>query len=228
MPARLPRTISAAALAVACAGAVSNAWGEEEERFRRLPRPLADAPDDLSGHLIVSPRLAWLVPMGSADSGRGQRGATGAGPAAGFDLAYGLSRYVALHGRYDYGWFGRSDLCPASASCAARSNAFGVGVEYHLVNGAAFDPWMRAGVGFRSMTFERSQAGLGTDSASYAGFEWLHLALGGEWYPFRQVGFGPYMALDLGWYGKRPQNGSESSHHSFFSIGLRVAVDPAR
>jgi hypothetical protein len=112
--------------------------------------------------------------------------------------------------------------------CAAHSSASGVGVEDHVVNGASFAPWVRAGVGYRSMTFERSAAWLGTDTASDAGFEWLHLALGGEWCASRQVGFGPYLAVEVSWYGRGSQNGARSAHDSFFSVGVRVAVDPAR
>lgn len=190
----------------------------------KLPPPISAAPDDLSGHFMVAPRVSWLVPMGSADSLRPQRSATGTGAAFGLDLVYGISRYVDVHGRFDYGMLGRGADCPAAQDCSGRTTAFGLGLGYHLVNGAAFDPWLQAGIGYRMITFD--QAGT---KQSYGGLEWLHLAVGGEWYAARWFGVGPYLALDVGQYSSRPSEAqADSSIHSFFSLGMRGVIDPAR
>jgi hypothetical protein len=51
------------------------------------PVPVRAAPDDLSGHFILAPRLAYLTPMGSAEKGFPQRGYTGSGPSFGSELS---------------------------------------------------------------------------------------------------------------------------------------------
>ena len=198
-----------------------------------VPTPVAAAPDDLSGHLILAPRAAYVVPMGSADSVLKQRGYTASGFGAGLDISFGLSRYVAVQGRFDMGWFGAGSQCPTGGSCSASMWASGLGIEYHMVNGGAFDPWLRYGVGYRSTTFDRKWPGrTGPNSGTYGGIEWLHLAIGGEWYGLKTIGFGPYVAFDLGGYNSRPsessQMGASSTFHSFLSVGIRGVFHPAR
>ena len=64
----------------------------------------------------------------------------------------------------------------------------------------------------------------------------MHLSVGGDWYPHRLVGFGPYLAFDMGTYSVRPGNdvprpsstSPEAALHSFFSVGLRGVIAPMR
>ncbi len=200
------------------------------------PKASAPAPDDLSGHVIVAPRLSLAVPMGSAEKGFSHSGYTGTGPNAGLDLAIGISRYVAIQGRFDAAWLGEGGSCPsAGGSCSASTMAFGLGVEYHLVNGASLDPWIRVGAGYRLTTFDLKWPGYASGSLKYHGVDWLHLAVGGEWYAHPKFGFGPYLALDVGYYGTRPKNAplppnepTGIAHHTFLSIGVRGVFDPMR
>lgn len=221
--------VSVPALAV---GLVAHTTHAEDAYPHQLPPPVRAAPDDLSGHVLLSPRVAYSVPMGSADTVLVQRDYTGAGPGVGLDVAVGVSRYAAIQGRFDYGWFARGDHCLLGEDCSAHTASFGLGIDYHLVNGASFDPWMRVGLGYRFMTFERSAPPAGQSSTlTYRGLEWLHLAIGGDWFGVRTLGFGPYLALDLGYYGSRPAQServAETAHHTFFSVGLRGVLDPAR
>jgi hypothetical protein len=187
---------------------------------------VAPPPDDLSGHVVLAPRAAYAVPMGAADSLMDQRTFVRAGPTAGFDLAVGISRYVAVQGRFDYGWFSAGNQCPAGQNCSATMTAFGLGLDYHLVNGGAFDPWMRAGAGYRIMTYT-----LPGSEGTYRGMDWMHLAVGGDWYGLRKLGFGPYLAFDLGQYDSRPTRvgaAASSAIHTFLSVGLRVVLDVKR
>lgn len=224
VPPMLRSAKSLAALLPAALLLLGTSTGFADEPGPTLPPPLAAAPDDLSGHFMVAPRVSWLVPMGSADSLRPQRSLTGTGVAFGLDLAYGLSRYVDLLGRFDYGMLGRGADCPSNQDCSGHTTAFGLGLGYHLVNGASFDPWMQAGIGYRMITFEQASV-----KQSYSGLEWLHLAIGGEWYAARWLGVGPYFAFDLGYYASRPTDtGADSSYHSFFSLGMRGVIDPSR
>ncbi len=188
--------------------------------------PIAPPPDDLTGHFVIAPRVAYVIPMGSADSDLSQRGPIRAGGSVGGDLAYGISSYVALQARFDYGWFGSGQECPVAGMCSGRMMAFGLGAEYHRENGASFDPWMRAGAGYRIMDFRFPGRDL-----RYGGIEWLHLAVGGDWYGAGQFGFGPYIALDLGFYGVRPGDRvdiTNTAYHTFMSFGLRGVFDPSR
>lgn len=201
-----------------------------------VPVPVRAAPDDLSGHFVLAPRLAYLVPMGSAEKGFTQRGFTGSGPSFGLDLAIGISRYVAISARGDYGMMSTGDRCPVGGTCKATSTAFGLGVDYHLVNGAPFDPWMRAGIGYRIMQYDLSWTGYDPGKLDYSGFDWIHLAVGGDWYAHELLGFGPYFAFDLGSYSSRPSNDTArpastargGAIHSFLSVGLRGVFDPMR
>ncbi|MFW5740287.1 MAG: hypothetical protein ACOC1F_07970 [Myxococcota bacterium] len=224
-----PLACAAALFALCCAAGSAAAYEPEA-----VPVPIRDAPDDLSGHFILSPRLAYLVPMGSAEERFGQRDYISSGPAFGADLAYGVSRYVALQARFDYATFGSGGDCPANGTCEATTMAFGLGADYHLVNGAAFDPWMRAGIGYRIMRYDLRWTGYDAE-LEYSGFDWLHLAVGGDWYPHSMIGFGPYMALDVGSYGSLPDEPAprtsgeaDSAVHTFVSVGLRGVFDPMR
>jgi hypothetical protein len=92
---------------------------------------------------------------------------------------------------------------------------------------------MRAGLGYRIMRYDLRWSGYQSE-LEYSGIEWLHLAVGGDWYAHEMIGFGPYMALDFGTYGSRPDDAprttgsSDSATHSFFSVGLRGVFDPMR
>ena len=198
------------------------------------PVRLRPAPDDLSGHIILAPKLAYSVPAGSAESGYAHRAFTTSGASFGADLAFGISRYVALHGRFDYGTYKSNAHCPTDGTCEASSIAFGVGIDYHIVNGASLAPWLRVGVGYRTMHHNLRWNNF-DEKLTYAGFDWLHLAMGADWYPTTLLGLGPFMALDIGTYGSRPdtappQTSGErgSTVHTLFSLGIRVVVDPMR
>lgn len=208
-----------------------SAFAEDPDTDR--PVRLRPAPDDLSGHIIFSPKLAYTAPFGNAENRFSQSHFINAGPSFGLDLAYGLSRYVALQLRFDYSAFSQDDACPASGNCKATSMAWGAGVDYHIVNGAAFDPWLRIGMGYRTMSFDLRLDDT-NEKRKYAGLDWLHLALGGDWYPHHMVGLGPFLALDVGSYNSRPETpapkttGSTSTTHLFFSLGIRGTFDPMR
>lgn len=232
MASSLSKALAPCAVLAAILGVTERAAADYTKQD--LPVPIREAPDDLSGHFILAPKLAYLVPMGSAEQDFSQRGFVQSGPSVGLDLGYGISRYVALHLRFDYGSFGSGDDCPAGGTCEATTMAFGAGVDYHLVNGAAFDPWMRAGLGYRTMRYDLTWDGATTELA-YAGFDWLHLSVGGDWYAHRMIGFGPFLAFDLGTYTSRPDEDppgtsgeSSSATHTFFSVGLRGVFDPMR
>jgi hypothetical protein len=210
-------------------GLASFQASSEEPVAWKLPPPTSAAPDDLSKHFMVAPRLAWLVPMGDADSKFAQRFITGTGMTFGLDALFGISRYVDVHARFDYGMLGEASKCPPNDACKASTTWFGLGLGYHLVNGASFDPWIQAGVGYRFAKFEQSPSSGPTAKWDYSGVDWMRLAIGGEWYAAKWLGFGPYASFDAGTYSARPSGtGAGSAVHMFLSLGLRAVIDPSR
>ncbi|MCL2823597.1 MAG: porin family protein [Polyangiaceae bacterium] len=196
--------------------------------------PLRPAPDSLSNHIIIAPKLAYSLPMGNAESQFAQREFTSYGLALGADLAFGINKYIAIHARFETGSYNNNKKCPDSGSCSASTMAFGLGAEYHIVDGAAFDPWIRAGIGYRTMSYKLTLDSFDSRQ-SYAGFDWLHIATGGDWFPTSIFGFGPYIALDIGKYGKKPDSPPPNvtaertgAFHTFLSIGIRAVIDPMR
>lgn len=182
------------------------------------PPLVVPAPDQLSGHFQLAPSVGVAVPFGSLEEGVSQSDAMGSGWAFGLDASYGLSRTVALGAFGQLLRLGSSDSC---TDCKAQSLAFGAFVRYHLVQGVRFDPWMAAGLGYRTTKI----SGLGED-VTYSGVEWLRLVVGGDWYAFDKVGFGPYLELDMGYYSKRsPGDFGSAAAHWTFATGLRVTLD---
>jgi hypothetical protein len=186
------------------------------------PPIVPDAVDTLGGHLVAGGSAALIVPWGDLQQGT-ESSDLGAGYGFGLDLGYGLSRSVVVGIWGQFAVYSEGNEC---GSCTASSYAIGPFVRYHLVQGMRFDPWLLAGLGYRGMTIDYpANEGLSARTDSYAGIEWLHFALGGDYYPFKNFGFGPLLELDLGVFGKRPNEERGSSVHFTFVGGLRVALD---
>ncbi|MBK7581414.1 MAG: hypothetical protein IPI67_14525 [Myxococcales bacterium] len=182
------------------------------------PPLVIPAPDQLAGHFQLSPSAGVAVPFGKLEAKAPQTDAMGSGWAFGLDAAYGLSRTVAVGAFGQHLRLGNSTNC---ADCKTQSTAFGAFVRYHLVQGVRFDPWMSAGLGYRTTKI----SGFGAD-VTYSGIEWLRLAVGGDWYAFDKVGFGPYLELDMGYYSSRSSGdlGAAAAHWNFLT-GVRVTLD---
>ena len=187
------------------------------------PPLVPDASDTLSGHFVAAANGGFVAPWGELSEGV-PAGDLGAGYGLGLDLGFGLSRSVVIGLWGQYETYGNSVECGTppdrSAGCSATSFAGGPFVRYHIVQGTRFDPWMLAGIGYRMMSVE-SSAG----ASDYSGVEWLRLALGGDYYPFRSFGFGPVAELDLGVFGNLPEGATGSSVHFAGVVGLRLILD---
>jgi len=192
--------------------------GDEVDEDEPEPPLIPPAPDTLAGHVIVSGSVGLVVPFGSFQDGASQTSAVGVGPGFQLDIGIGVSRPVEL------GIWGQTlNLGDGDCtSCSLTSHAFGAFVRYHLVQGVRFDPWMSAGIGYRLATL----SGLPGGDIDYSGIEWLRLQVGGDWYPFRVFGFGPFLELDMGIYGKRsPGSLGDAAPHWQFWSGLRISLD---
>lgn len=191
--------------------------GDDVDEHEPEPPLVPSASDTLSGHVTVAPSLALVVPFGKLESGLPQSDMLSIGAGFGVDLGIGVSRTVALGAFGQFFTFGSSDNC---VDCSATSLAFGAFVRYHLVQGVRFDPWMAAGIGYRTTKID-----LGPSEHSYAGVEWLRLQIGGDWYPARLLGFGPFLELDMGTFNDHPDASREVTLHWHLLAGLRIVLD---
>jgi hypothetical protein len=171
------------------------------------------APDTLGGHFVLGVGGSIEAPFGELDH-KNNAANLGAGLGVAGDLGFGLSRSVVIGA---WGTF---------ASYGSNGRSFGVGpfVRYHLVQGVRFDPWILLGTGFRSLNREVQGQKL-----EYSGIEIARLAVGGDYYPWSAFGLGPWLELDVGAYGKRPDespgNRPALGVHLGFVSGLRLLVD---
>lgn len=180
----------------------------------------ASEPDTRSGHVSFGLRAGYQAPMGSAEKRVSQADLASWGPTFGLDVNYGLSRYVLAGAFGDWASFGAPEGC---AGCKGQSLAFGLGVQYHLIEGTSFDPFMGFGLGWRMSRFERAGS-----ETSYGG-PFARFTVAGDWYPTPAFGFGPYLDLSMGRYLSRsPGEIGQGAIDSFFTVGLRVALDPFR
>ena len=237
---RLPPSPSGAtlvALALVLGGLTPHvAHGQTTDETDNTPavRVLRPPPDSLTGHLTLAPKVSYLAPVGNAEQGFSHSKYVRPGPNFGADLAVGISPYVALHGRFDYALLPEATSCASPAKCSANSMAFGIGVQYHVVEGAALDPWVRAGIGYRLTQYE-VKLGEETTTRKYSGIDWLHIAMGADWFATQILGFGPYVQLDLGTYRSRPNTPPppftdpvSNSVHALLAAGIRIVIAPMR
>jgi hypothetical protein len=181
------------------------------------PEPIAPAADTLGGHLIVGAGPLISVPFAELDDQTDFGDVAGLGVGVTGDIGIGLSRHLSLAGWIQYASFGHPSSCNG---CKATSLAFGPLIRYHLVQGTRFDPHLSLGVGYR-----RLDATTDDGKDQYTGIDWLKFELGGTWYALSQLGFGPFVELNLGSFTDRP-SGRDTSVYGSVAFGLRVALDP--
>ena len=176
------------------------------------------AKDLLGGHVLVGAAVGANWSLGSLGSQVTSASGLGTGLALQGDLALGVSRAISLGVWGELGRYGDGSAC---SGCAG--SAFGVGpfVRYHLTQGLRFDPWVLAGAGFRSVSFEDSVGAKQT----FSGPQWLRLELGADFYAWSGVGLGPYASLSLSSYGRRPENTGDTTVNTELSAGLRFLFD---
>jgi hypothetical protein len=175
------------------------------------------ATDTLAGHFTLGAGVGLAVPFGKLESGASESDAFDPSLLFSVDAAFGVSRNVALGAYGQYLSYSADDDC---VDCEPSGFAVGAFVRYHLVQGTRFDPWALAGLGYRKTTIKTPGGDL-----DYSGIDWLHLQVGGDWYPISVLGVGPYLGLDFGYYGDHPDDSRDSAAHWQFSTGLRLLLD---
>ena len=112
------------------------------------------------------------------------------------------------------------DLEIGAAEVTASHFAVGPFVRYHVVQGLRFDPWILVGAGYESATVTQGGA-----KQKFTGVEWLRFAVGGDYYVFSGLAFGPFVELDFGSFLEHPAKGTAATVHATFLAGLRLTFD---
>ena len=202
--------------------------------------PVPAAPDERTGHVYIRAGSALVLPSGSIRSEVAANAVVG--PGAGFigGIGVGLSRHAEIDLLATYALMRPAGGTGGGACTGCSGNHFSasLGFVYHLIEGAALDPWMRFGSGYRTAVYEGKSIQL--DSlvpGRFHGWDIAQISLGATFFPALGFGFGPFFESDIGTYVQRPagvtiaqagnDNGSPRAY-AFFQLGLRVEIDPVR
>ena len=189
-----------------------------EEEYEEPELPMTPpAADSLGGHFVLTPAAGYSIPFGRIGSNWDKQNQLGAGWSFSLEAGLGVSRQVVI------GAFGEFDVWSEGSSCNGCDAAgFAVGpfVRFHLVQGLRFDPWLGFGVGYERLTLDD-----GDTQRTLAGLQWARFGVGGDWYPSRNFGVGPYLGLSSGGYFDRPDEAGAIRTHWAFSIGARLTLD---
>jgi len=177
------------------------------------------ANDLLGSHVLLGAAVgpSWSLGQLATDRAASRRFGTGLGFRA--DAGFGVSRSVVLGVWGSFSTFTDGDRCPSS--CSARAFAIGPFVRYQLSQGLRFDPWLTLGGGYRRASFD-NETGV---REKFSGVEWLHFELGADYYVFSGLGVGPYAALGLSSYSKRPSDSGDAAVNTELSTGIRFLFD---
>jgi hypothetical protein len=182
------------------------------------PPTTATALDTLGGHLALTAGAGLAVPFGRLRSRLPQSRRIGPGLALTLSATYGLSHTLAVGIWGDRQSWSKGSACN---SCSAAGFAGGALAVYHIVQGVRFDPWLAAGLGWRTLTVDSDLS-----DATYSGPELLRLLVGGDWYATRLLGLGPTLELAAGTYTDRPSEpGTGRAYYWQFQTTLRIALD---
>jgi len=169
---------------------------------------LAAAPAlaDDSG-LTLALRAGYGIPMGDAvKDGKLSDGVSGTIPFW-LDAGYRIDRnwFVGAYFQYGIGLVNKSNALGGGtcdqpgASCSAYTLRFGLEGIYSFSPGASFAPWAGLGVGYEIAGASAEQAGQKA-TATYRGFEFVNLQLGGDFKVSPAFSVGPYVAFSIGQY----------------------------
>ncbi len=178
-----------------------------------LARPTDDT---LSGHLLLGLGTSYSNVFGSLDSSTSLRSVVSGGFNLNIGVGYGLSRAVEAQLLGSFASFSSSTDC---ASCSAKSYALTAALNYHIVQGVRFDPWVRAGLGVSAFSLNGAPG-----KRDYVGLQWLNATIGGDWYLSRHFGLGPMLSIALTSYLDHPSD-SRTSIAAQWVGGLNFTVD---
>jgi hypothetical protein len=169
-----------------------------------------ESTDLTAGHLTIFPSAGYTWPFGALEPGTSYASRTPGGLALGLDADFGVSRSASV------GVWGSAGLLSSASDCGCTVQSFAGGpvLRYRLVQGMRFDPWVAVGAGYRMTAVE------GDSSTRFTGIDWLHAALGGDWYAASGLAFGPLVSADFGTF-----TSPRTAFHWQFTLGLRIGLD---
>ncbi|HEX8794171.1 MAG TPA: hypothetical protein VF765_24680 [Polyangiaceae bacterium] len=124
----------------------------------------------------------------------------------------------------------------SGVSCSANDLMFGAQFHYHFMPDQTIDPWAGIGVGYEILNGSASQGGQSLGGASFNGFQFVNLQVGGDYKVMPNLGVGPFIAFSLGEYSGCSFNGpngqsagtctiNNSAMHEWLTFGIRGAYD---
>jgi hypothetical protein len=216
------------------------------------PPPSSSVPSDFAG---VSPnvpsgiefgaRLGYALPLGNLTGDAAStisNSINGAVPIF-IEAGYRIARpnlYLGIYFSYAPGLLNTSNQnslfggCSQNGvSCSANVVMYGAQVHYHIMPEANFDPWIGAGIGMESINGSGSGGGTST-GASFSGWDYLLLQVGGDYRAAPMFGIGPVAWFGIGQFGNvsGTTNGNTTSAsinntglHEWLAIGVRGVLD---
>lgn len=197
----------------------------EPEVGEGVRRP--EGSDERTGHVYIRVGSNLEIPSGYARSGVALVDVVGLGVGLDAAIGVGLSPHAELSLEGTYAWMLGASNC---SDCGGDHVAASLGFVYHLARGTAFDPWMRLGMGYRTVEYV---GGPGAPSSlipgRFHGFDFTDISFGGTFFPVPAFGLGPFLAADVGAFLARPELAGSSGGtrvYAFFQTGLRFELDP--
>ncbi len=204
----------------------------EEER-PGVAKPYAD--DDRTGSLWLTAGGNLNATLGGLATGVAVDDYASVGPGLTVGLGLGVARYLSLDVEGSFTSLGPAGRCE---TCSTTQLSGGLGLSYHLAQAFAFDPWVRFGVGFRSLELlgagevdvdstDGSPSAVAILDGTYLGFDVAQLRLGADFEPVRGFSFGPWMGLDVGATVAQPDD-TLLGHPAYASltVGIRASIEP--
>lgn len=186
-------------------------------------KPYAD--DERSGHVLIRAESGLDVPFGQVQSGGTISDAAPFGLAIGGSVGVGISRYAEIDATGAFTLLsGRCD------SCSATSVAASLGLVYHLAQGTSLDPFIRFGMGYRTLEVDYDPVEAGRfrnlPAGRYHGLDAAKVTLGASYLPVRGFGVGPWLSFGVGTMlaGPEPIDGRRA--YGLFQLGIRLEIDP--
>jgi len=183
------------------------------------PAPIAPRARDLLGsHVLLGAAVGPTWSVGYFGSRLAASDGLGTGLSLRADIGFGVSRYVAVGLWGGYAPYTHGNHCDP---CSGRAVAIGPFVRYQLSQGLRLDPWFSLGGAYRQVSF----AGASGPRDRLNGLEWLRVELGADYYVLSGFGVGPYGAVGLSSYFKRPSDAGDSAVSTELTFGLRFLID---
>ena len=160
--------------------------------------------------LEVGLRTGFALPLGSVQQSLPLRDTVNGTIPIWIDAGYRFHPNAMIGAFFQYGiGLMNSDgtalgmkICGSSDNCSVSDIVFGLQFQYHLMPDATFDPWGGVGFGYEILGLDDpgTANNTGAGGASYSGFQFANLQIGGDYKVMPNLGLGPFMMFSLGEY----------------------------